>query len=108
MADPTGAPKRSDELADEKALEANVERPPAPRMQPPELIRHWTPEERLEHEKKLKRKIDFRLLPAIIIMYIMNYIDRNNIAAARLAGLTEDLNLTDTEFQTSVSILFVG
>lgn len=36
---------------------------------------------------------------------------RNNIAAARLAGevgLEEDLGLTSTEFQTSVSILFVG
>ncbi|KAK4144298.1 putative tartrate transporter [Dichotomopilus funicola] len=108
MADSTGAPKRSDELADEKALEANVEHPPVPRMQPPELIRNMTSEQRLELEKQLKRKIDLRLLPAIIIMYIMNYIDRNNIAAARLAGLTKDLNLTDTEFQTSVSILFVG
>jgi hypothetical protein len=34
--------------------------------------------------------------------------DRNNIAAARLAGLERDLKLTSTEFQTAVSILFVG
>lgn len=34
--------------------------------------------------------------------------DRNNIAAARLAGLERDLNLSSIEFQTSVSILFVG
>lgn len=38
----------------------------------------------------------------------MNYLDRNNIAAARLAGLETDLNMTSTQYQTSVSILFVG
>jgi len=42
------------------------------------------------------------------LMYIMNYLDRNNIAAARLQGLEEDLKLKGVEFQTSVSILFVG
>ena len=44
----------------------------------------------------------------IIIMYIMNYLDRNNIAAARLGGLEEDLNLIGNQYQTAVSILFVG
>ncbi len=35
-----------------------------------------TPEERLHIETKLKRKIDLRLMPMIVIMYIMNYLDR--------------------------------
>lgn len=34
--------------------------------------------------------------------------DRNNIAAAKLAGLQEELNLSSVEFETAVSILFVG
>lgn len=38
----------------------------------------------------------------------MNYLDRNNIAAARLAGLEDDLNLHGTQYQTAVSSLFVG
>lgn len=41
-------------------------------------------------------------------MYILNYLDRNNIAAARLAGLEKDLNLHGSQYQLSVSILFVG
>lgn len=42
-------------------------------------------------------------------MYLqLNYLDRNNIAAARLAGLEEELNLHGTQYQTAVSILFVG
>ncbi|OHW89424.1 pantothenate transporter liz1 [Colletotrichum incanum] len=38
----------------------------------------------------------------------MNYLDRNAIGAARLAGLENDLGLTLSQFQTCVSILFVG
>ena len=44
----------------------------------------------------------------LVIMYIMNYLDRNNIAAARLAGLEEELNLSSTQYLTCLSILFVG
>ena len=74
----------------------------------PPLVRDWSFEERQRRELALVRKIDFRLLPMIIIMYIMNYLDRNNIASARLAGLEKDLGLVGTEYQTCVSILFVG
>ncbi|KAL2038962.1 hypothetical protein N7G274_008302 [Stereocaulon virgatum] len=83
------------------------------KRQPPELVRDLSPGERQRLEKALIRKIDFRLLPMIILMYIMNYLDRNNIAAARLAGLQAPrskggLNLTSTQYLTALSILFVG
>ena len=55
----------------------------------PELIKNMSLEERQHSEKALVRKIDLRLLPMIVLMYIMNYFDRNNIAAARLAGFQE-------------------
>ncbi|PWI68526.1 hypothetical protein PCL_01615 [Purpureocillium lilacinum] len=79
-------------------------------FQAPEIIRSMSPEDRDAFEKKLVRKIDLRLLPMIILMYILNYIDRNNIASARLAGLEDDLKLNEsgTQFNTAVSILFVG
>ena len=38
----------------------------------------------------------------------MNYIDRNNYAAAKLQGLESDLGLDDTMYQVGLSILFVG
>lgn len=47
-----------------------------PALQPPPWIAALSQEERHNLEKKLKRKIDLRLMPAIIIMYILNYIDR--------------------------------
>ncbi len=74
----------------------------------PPLVRDLSTEERHRLEMKLVRKIDIRLLPMLVLMYIMNYLDRNNIAAARLAGLQKDLHLTGTQYLTCLSILFVG
>ena len=42
----------------------------------PEFIRNMTPEEREQVETRLRRKIDLRLMPMIILMYILNYLDR--------------------------------
>jgi len=65
-------------------------------------------EEELVIEKKLRRKMDIRIMPLVILVYLMNYIDRNNYAAARLQGLERDLGLSPAQYQTGLSILFVG
>ncbi|KAI8307790.1 hypothetical protein K4K61_003178 [Colletotrichum sp. SAR11_59] len=65
-------------------------------------------EEIAEVEKKLKRKLDFRLLTVVWIIFIFNYLDRKNIAAAKVAGIKDSLRLDDTQYETAVSILFVG
>ena len=83
------------------------------RREPPELVKNLSLEERQHLETALVRKIDLRLLPMLILMYIMNYLDRNNIASARLAGLQDPhskggLDLTSTQYLTALSILFVG
>ncbi|KAF3041150.1 hypothetical protein E8E12_008937 [Didymella heteroderae] len=78
------------------------------RLTVPPLVAAMSKEERVAAEAKLRKKIDTRLLPMIILMYIMNYLDRNNIAAVRLAGLQDELNLSSVQYQTTVSILFVG
>lgn len=76
----------------------------------PEEIRHLSEEELGALETHLKRKIDLRLLPMVILMYIMNYLDRNNIASARIAGpngkgLEDELGLTSTQYQVCGQIL---
>ena len=37
-------------------------------------------------------------------MYFLNYVDRNAIAQARLNNLEDDLGMTGTEFNTTVSM----
>ncbi|KAG9658305.1 MFS general substrate transporter, partial [Aureobasidium melanogenum] len=65
------------------------------------------PERRKVVEKSMKRKLDARC-SLFILIYIMNYLDRNNMAAARLKGLQQDLKLSDTQYATCLSILYVG
>lgn len=40
-----------------------------------EHLRLLTPEERVI-EKKLRRKLDIRIMPLCVLIYLMNYIDR--------------------------------
>lgn len=65
----------------------------------PAILAELSPEDRAILSLKLRKKIDLRLLPMMLLMYIMNYLDRNNIASAKLAGLESDLHLTGSEFQ---------
>src|SRR3954471_9666878 len=61
------------------------------------------PEHRKKVEQSLKRKLDARC-SLFVLIYIMNYLDRNNIAAARLGGLQEDLGINNTQYATCLSI----
>ncbi|KAH7001226.1 major facilitator superfamily domain-containing protein [Ilyonectria destructans] len=59
-------------------------------------------------EIRLVRKLDFRIMPTLWAMYFLNYLDRNAIAQARLNDLEEHLGLVGTQYNTCISILFVG
>ncbi|KAH8891187.1 MFS general substrate transporter [Thozetella sp. PMI_491] len=74
----------------------------------PAIVASWSVEERKERERKFLRKIDFRLLPILMIMYIMNYIDRNAVPHAKVQGLTTDLGLQGFEYNIVLSVTFVG
>ncbi|EGU73464.1 hypothetical protein FOXB_16025, partial [Fusarium oxysporum f. sp. conglutinans Fo5176] len=43
------------------------------------VVDHETPEWK-ESEKRLVRKLDMTLMPMVWILYMFNYLDRNNIA----------------------------
>ncbi|KAM0343933.1 hypothetical protein ACHAPU_007987 [Fusarium lateritium] len=59
-------------------------------------------------EIKLVKKLDRWIMPTLWVMYWLNYLDRNAITLARLNGFEEDLKLQGSQYNTSVSILFVG
>jgi hypothetical protein len=40
-------------------------------------------EQRRLFERKFLRKIDTRLMPTLIVMYLLNFLDRSNLAQAR-------------------------
>lgn len=76
-------------------------------------------------EVALVRKLDYRVMPALFAMYFLyvkliktsyrpntntsrNKLDQNAIANARLNGLEDDLGLVGTQYNTCISILYVG
>lgn len=54
-----------------------------------------------------RRQIAIRLLPFLFLLYIVNYIDRTNIAYAALE-MSRDLGLTDRVFGMAAGIFFVS
>lgn len=114
----SSVPGTSKDLVDDKAGFEYVETASQANELSPITSAYWTnlppslqgmTEEELEKlEKRTKWKIDIRILPMLVYIYILNYLDRNNIATARLGGLENDLNLKGAEYQTCISILFVG
>lgn len=59
-------------------------------------------------EKKVVRRLDMTLLPCLWILYLFNYLDRTNIAQARLDTFEEDLGLLHGQFNIAVSVLTAG
>lgn len=46
---------------------------------------------RKQYERKFVRKVDWRLMPLLILMYLNNFLDRASLAQARLGTLEADL-----------------
>ncbi|KAF9141207.1 hypothetical protein BGX30_005266 [Mortierella sp. GBA39] len=61
-----------------------------------------------EEIKKVRWKIDKRLIPLLAVMYLCSFLDRANIGNAKVAGMEADLNLQPGEFNTALSIFYVG
>ncbi|CZT10764.1 related to putative tartrate transporter [Rhynchosporium agropyri] len=72
------------------------------------LLRDLNLEQMTTLNKKVLRKLDWRLMPTITIMFLLNYLDRINVSNARLAGLQEDLNMSDTVWNAGISTFYVG
>jgi hypothetical protein len=59
-------------------------------------------------EKALLRKIDWRLLPAVGVLYLLSFLDRSNVGNARIEGLTDDLGMTGNQYLTGLTLYFIG
>ncbi|KAJ9091883.1 hypothetical protein QFC19_008909 [Naganishia cerealis] len=65
-------------------------------------------EEFKAEEKKLVRKIDFRLMPALFLLICLNYLDRSALASARVQGIEKDLGLKHGQFNIAISCLIAS
>ncbi|KAL1902336.1 hypothetical protein Sste5346_001312 [Sporothrix stenoceras] len=74
----------------------------------PDSIANMSDEELRRLSVKMTRKMDLVIMPIMGILYILNYVDRSALAAAKVYGIMDDLGMTTQQFATAISILFVG
>lgn len=91
-----------------------------------QTLRDLSDEDMAALNKRVVRKIDWRLMPCITLMFltkkvilnpdvgdlfrliIASNLDRINVSNARLAVLQEDLRMSDTAWNAGISTFYVG
>lgn len=54
-------------------------------------------------DKQTLLRLDLLLVPLLASMYLLAFLDRANIGNARVVGLQENLDMTDTQYQIGKS-----
>lgn len=58
-------------------------------------------------EKKVVRKLDFRILPVIATMYLFNALDKGNISNAKTDGIDKDLGIVGTQWNLMLTVFYI-
>ena len=70
--------------------------------------RAYSPDQLDALSKSIVRKYDIRLIPTVFTAYTVFWLDRSNIALARVNGLEADLRLRAAEFNASLAVFFAA
>ncbi|KAJ5630468.1 uncharacterized protein N7484_010568 [Penicillium longicatenatum] len=60
-----------------------------------------------DQRKAVLRKVDYRLVPMLSVLYLVSHLDRANIGNAKIAGLTSDLGLSGIQYNIALSLFFI-
>ncbi|KAK8044079.1 hypothetical protein PG993_004103 [Apiospora rasikravindrae] len=60
-----------------------------------------------DKRKKVIRKVDIRLIPMLLFLYLITYLDKTNIGNAKIEGLLESLHITGDQYNMALSIFFI-
>ncbi|KAF9892315.1 hypothetical protein FE257_002092 [Aspergillus nanangensis] len=58
-------------------------------------------------ERKIVWRCDLHVVPVLMLLYLLAFLDRINIGNARLQGLEEDLGMTGNDYNIALFIFFV-
>ncbi|KAL7621901.1 hypothetical protein AAE478_007401 [Parahypoxylon ruwenzoriense] len=58
-------------------------------------------------EKRVRRKIDRVLVPLVMGLYLVAFLDRSNIGNAETAGMSKDLGFDDAHYQWLLTIFYI-
>ncbi|KAL7814927.1 MFS general substrate transporter [Trichoderma aethiopicum] len=60
-----------------------------------------------KQRKQIIRKVDWRLVPMLAILYLISQLDRANIGNAKIEGLSEDLHLVGNQYNIVLALFFI-
>ncbi|KAJ1334965.1 MFS transporter ACS family allantoate permease [Microdochium nivale] len=58
-------------------------------------------------KKQAVRKVDYRLMPMLVLLYLVAYLDKTNIANAKIEGMVSDLGMSGVQYNIAVSVFFI-
>nr|OQO18211.1 hypothetical protein B0A51_13371 [Rachicladosporium sp. CCFEE 5018] len=58
-------------------------------------------------ERRVVRKCDLRVLPPILLLFMLSFLDRVNIGNAKIQGMAKDIDLRGTNYNVALLILFI-
>jgi MFS family permease len=61
-----------------------------------------------EEERRVVRKLDVCVLPVVMLLYIVAFLDRVNIASVAVTDFKRDLRLKEHEFNVGLSVFYVS
>lgn len=65
-----------------------------------------TPRFNEKETSRLVRKLDYRLIPFLSLLYLLSYLDRTNIGNARLGGLEKSLHMEKLDYNIALAVFY--
>ncbi|KAK6079489.1 major facilitator superfamily transporter [Seiridium cupressi] len=59
-------------------------------------------------EARVVRKLDLNLMTLFFVLYMLAFLDRGNIGNAKIAGMSQDLNLVGNRYQWLINIFYIA
>ncbi|KAJ9656357.1 hypothetical protein H2198_005040 [Neophaeococcomyces mojaviensis] len=69
---------------------------------------HDVPVMKPEDERRLKRKVDWRIVPLMLACYLLQYLDKTLINYANVMGLQKDTGITGNQYSQLAMIFYVS
>jgi MFS family permease len=58
-------------------------------------------------ERRVRRKLDWNIVPLVLVLYMLSVLDRSNVGNARIAGMSTDLDLVGNRYDWLLTIFYI-
>lgn len=57
-------------------------------------------------ERRIRRKLDWHIVPLVTLLYLLCFLDRANVGNARIQGMAKELDLGGYRFNWALTIFY--